>query len=46
MHFNAIGSQFGNERLTDPKGSQSDNGVVPNNVGGRRQCSIIIFTDP
>jgi hypothetical protein len=41
MHFIAIGSRVGNERLTDLKGSQSENGVEPNNVGGRRLCSVI-----
>ena len=44
MHFTAIGSQFGDERATEPNGSQSDNGVVPNNVDGRR-CSGITFAD-
>ena len=38
MHSITIGSRFGNERLTDLKGSQSDNGVAS---AAGRLCSVI-----
>jgi hypothetical protein len=41
MHFTTIGCQIGKERLADPNGSKSDNGVVPDNIGSKRLCSVI-----
>jgi hypothetical protein len=41
MQMQLSSSRFGNDI-----GSQSDNGVVPNNVGGRRLCSVMGQLEP